>query len=218
MSNDINILLLIVFFTLVILAGGIFFLSSQNTLDQTSNIPAKSHLLVRPNSTKLEATDSAKLTIVEFGDYQCPACAAAHPALKRLLEEKGNSITFVFRHFPLAQHKNAFDAARAAEASGEQGMYFKMHDTLYENQIEWAEISSPKEIFIRYAQNLRLDVEKFKSDLSSGKYDDKIRSDYSDGVSLGIQGTPTFYFNGEKYEGNFSYEAIKENSEKFLGS
>lgn len=95
-------------------------------------------LLIRPNSNKI-STPSAKVTLVEFSDLQCPACAQAHPVVKQILEENKGNINFVYRHFPLSQHKNARIAAEAAEAAGEQGKFFEMVSKLFENQNKWSE-------------------------------------------------------------------------------
>lgn len=141
------------------------------------------------------------IILVEYGDFQCPGCAAAHPNVKDLLAEYSNKISFVFRHFPLTSiHPNARAAAAAAEAAGLQGKFFAMHDLLYENQTDWqnADAAQRTTLFTSYAESLGLDLEKFKNDLSSADINQKISFDQEIGKRLGVNSTPTFYLNGEK--------------------
>lgn len=213
MSQETKVLLGIVAVTLVILTGAIFFLSnsdSKSSINSSSSADPK--LLVKEDSNKITA-DSAKVTIVEFGDYQCPACNAAHPIVKQILKDYQGKVNFVFRHFPLPQHQNAIIAAQAAEAAGEQDKYWEMHNKLYEDQNSWAESNNPLEIFVKYAQDLNLNVDQFKASISSNKHQQKILNDKNDGTSLGINSTPTFYINGIKTDG-FGYNEFKESIEK----
>lgn len=143
---------------------------------------------------------TAKVQIVEFGDYQCPACAAVYPVLKQVSEKYKDdpNFKFVFRHFPLPQHQNAIPAAMAAEAAGLQGKFWEMHDLLYSHQNDWAELPNASALFMSYAQQLGLDQNKFSQDLKNQKLVEKINADQSDGLSLGINATPTIYVNGKK--------------------
>ena len=215
MTNEAKILFWLGAGTVILLTGAVFFLNSnppktsQNSQSQNSQI--KSNLLVKDNSNKI-TTDSAKTTIVEFGDYQCPACKMAHPIINKVLKDYPDRVNFVFRHFPLPQHQNAFQAAEAAEAAGEQGKYFEMHNKLYENQDEWDENNNPLEIFLKYAQELNLSVDQFEDSVTSNKYQQKISSDKNDGNALGLNSTPTFFINGTKLNG-FSYEEFKKRIE-----
>ncbi len=171
-------------------------------------------ILVRPDSNKI-ATDSAKVTVVEFGDYQCPACAMAAPVTKQLLKEYEGRINFVFRHFPLPQHGNAMLAAKAAEAAGEQGKYWQMHELLYTNQTAWENQSSAAEIFAGYAKEIGLNDTQFRDTMNSNKFFDKINGDRNDGETAGVNSTPTFYINGVKTAG-FSAPSLKQQIEKAL--
>lgn len=173
----------------------------KNSPEQTQ--VADQALLIRSNSNKISST-SANVTLVEFGDYQCPSCGAAHPYVKQILADDKEKITFVYRHYPLPQHKNARLAAEAAEAAGEQGKYWEMHDMLFENQNTWAEDNNALEIFARYANKLGLDANKFKQSVESNKFADKIAQDQSDGNALNVNSTPTFFINGQKYIGGFN--------------
>ena len=152
----------------------------------------------------------AKLSLVEFGDFQCPACADYHPLVKRLSEEFSKDLRVVYRHYPLiAIHKKAYDSSRASEAAGRQGKFWEMHDMLYEKQTDWANEGNHRDKFIEYAKVLGLDEEKFKSDFDSKEVEDKINADLASGTSLGVNATPTFFLNGQKVQPR-SYEDFKK--------
>lgn len=205
MNQETKIIGGIVLLSLVILLGAVFFLSKPAPPDTTEDI---TKLLVKADSNKI-ASDSAKVTIVEFGDYQCPACAQANPQVKQVLAEYPGKVNFVFRHFPLPQHGNALIAAEAAEAAGAQGKYWEMHDKLYTSQNEWSENPSALAIFTRYAQEMGLNTEQFKSAVSANQSNDKIMSDKNDGETLRVNSTPTFYLNGVKMR-SFYYADFKQ--------
>jgi protein-disulfide isomerase len=142
--------------------------------------------------------------LVEYGDYQCPHCGHAHPLVKRLLSERGNDFLFVFRNFPLQQiHPAAFMAAAAAEAAGSQGQFWTMHDFIFENQ---------KKLLVRklpeYAETLGLDMDQFLQQLESDSIKEKIEADFESGVRSGVNGTPTFYINGERLDYDTTYESL----------
>ncbi|HET8883869.1 MAG TPA: thioredoxin domain-containing protein [Candidatus Saccharimonadales bacterium] len=145
----------------------------------------------------------SKVILVEYGDFQCPGCGGAHPTVKALSEKYEDEIAFVFRNFPLTSiHPNALAAAAAAEAAGLQGMYWEMHNKLFENQDAWSNISATDrtEFFANYAKELGLDVETFKTDLASEAVSKKISFDMALGKKAGATGTPAFYLNGEVIE------------------
>jgi len=164
-----------------------------------------------PTSTTLSGTDlktvetghdqgpaDAKVVLTEFGDYQCPVCGAYFPLLKdQILPQYAGKIRFVFKNFPLSQHQNAQNAAEAAEAAGAQGMYWQMHDLLYENQNDWATLSDPVPTFGKYASQLGLDADRLMSEVRAKKYASIITTDENFGVKLQVQGTPTFFVNGK---------------------
>ncbi len=146
---------------------------------------------------------TAKVKITEYADLECPACAAMHPIIDDLLAKYPNDIELTFKHFPLATiHPNALPAAKAAEAAGIQGKFFEMLDLMFTNQGEWSKNSNEDEVFTRYATELGLDVEKFKADIKDATIAAKIKSNYAEGVSLSVRGTPTFFINGTKLENN----------------
>jgi protein-disulfide isomerase len=149
------------------------------------------------NSDHAQGNMSASLVIVEFGDYQCPYCGAAYPVIKNLMNEFGSQVKFVFRNFPLSEiHPYARPAALAAEAAALQGKFWAMHDAIYENQTYLNE-----NLLLTLAGQLQLDVDVFKKDLQSEKLADKVDADFESGMRSGVNGTPTFYVNGKKFDG-----------------
>jgi protein-disulfide isomerase len=144
----------------------------------------------------------APVTLVEYGDYECPYCGRAYPVVKQLQQAMGDRLRFVFRNFPLnTLHEHAGVAAQAAEAAAAQGKFWEMHDLLYENQDDLADVE-------QYALSLGLEIYQFNSDLSGEKYSKKVRDDFRGGVRSGVNGTPTFFINGVRYDGEHTYEAM----------
>lgn len=195
---------LLILASLVIIFGGIFFLTKSKSAapGQTGSTKAVS------NHT--EGT-SKKVTLVEYGDYQCPACGQFYPIVKQLQAKYANDITFRFANFPLVQiHQNAMVGARAAEAAALQNKFWEMHDMLYENQNSWSASSDPNPYFVQYATSLGLDITKFKQDMASQAVLDTINADTSEVQALGGTGTPTFVLNGKKIENPNSLEAFSK--------
>lgn len=138
----------------------------------------------------------AKAVLVEYGDFQCPACGQYYPIVKQVLADYKGKIYFAFRHFPLSQHPNAKPAAYAAETAGAQGKFWEMSDLLYTNQAAWSNLPDPTDTFVGYALGLKLDPVKFKADLSSGNSRAKVDAQYQSGISSGVSFTPSFFLNG----------------------
>ncbi|MCC8173422.1 MAG: DsbA family protein, partial [Odoribacter sp.] len=139
------------------------------------------------------------LVLIEYGDYECPYCGQAYYVVKKIQQELGNDLAYVFRNFPLVQlHPYAMSATMAAEAAAEQGKFWEMHDTLYQNQdnLENSDL-------LKYAQEVGLDISRFKDDFGSDKLQKKIEEDYESGIQLNLRGTPSFFVNGEPYNGNW---------------
>jgi protein-disulfide isomerase len=156
----------------------------------------------QPSEHKVGAGNKG-VTVIEYADFQCPACKAYLPVVQQIKAEYGDDITFQFRHFPLTQiHPNAFIASRAAEAAGKQNKFFDMHDLLFENQDSWAPSSNPTPIFEGYAQQLGLNIDQFKTDMTSAAVNDTINADVKAGQALGANSTPTFAINGKKIDEN----------------
>jgi len=139
----------------------------------------------------------APLTLVEYGDFECSYCGAAYPIIKETQRRLGDRLRFVFRNFPIStSHPRAQAAAEAAEAAGAQGKYWEMHDILYERQdtLEDADL-------LGFAEELGLDSERFDREMRERRYEDRVREDFLSGVRSGVNGTPTFYIDGARYDG-----------------
>ncbi|MBI5452425.1 thioredoxin domain-containing protein, partial [Candidatus Gottesmanbacteria bacterium] len=156
----------------------------------------------------------AKAVLVEYSDFQCPACAFYYSMVNSLEREIGKKMLFVYRHYPLTQHKNARLAAAAAEAAGLQGKFWEMHALLFENQKIWSDTDDARKIFTDYAKSLTLDMMKFEKDLDLQEVKDKVENDLKSGQALGVDATPTFYLNGKKLSNIESYEQFKQIIEK----
>lgn len=160
----------------------------------------------------------AKAVLVEYGDFQCPACGAVHPLVKQLENDYKGKMLFVFRHFPLRQiHANADLASRAAQSAGLQGKFWEMYDMIFENQNVWSAQPKATDTFVGYAQKIGLDIERFKKDLDSEEVKKEIDNDYQSGIQSGVNGTPTFFLNGKKIQPT-SYEDFKSLLDKAVGS
>jgi protein-disulfide isomerase len=146
--------------------------------------------------------EDAPVTLVEYGDYECPYCGMAYPIVKRAQRALGTELRFVFRNFPLAEsHPHARLAAQAAEAAGAQGKFWEMHDALFEHQN-----ALELEDLVSYAKSLGLDTVKFARELEAGTYAKRVRDDFRNGVRSGVNGTPTFFVNGSRYDGSWANE------------
>jgi protein-disulfide isomerase len=161
----------------------------------------------------MKGPELAPVTLVEYGDYECPYCGNAHPVVQKLLAEMGPRLRFVFRNFPLNNvHPRASVAAQAAESAGAQGKFWEMHDLLYENQ----DSLDPADIE-RFALRIGLEVYQFEADLSAERFAKRVAADFDSGVRSGVKRTPTFFINGAIYEGETSYEAMKRAIEGAAG-
>jgi protein-disulfide isomerase len=141
---------------------------------------------------------------IEYGDYQCPQCGGANPIVKRVLRELNGMVKFAFRNFPqIRRHPDALNAAKAAGAAGLQGRFWPMHDLLYENQ-DYLDFDS----LMQYAAEVRIDVNRFARDFRSPKVERKILGDFESGVRSGVIGTPAFFINGSRYQGDGSFGSL----------
>lgn len=147
---------------------------------------------------------SAPVTLVEYGDFECPHCGEAYPIVKQLQEALGSRLRFVYRHFPLSEiHPHAAAAAEAAESAGNQARFWEMHDLLFENQ-QALDLDS----LLEYARRLGLDTDRLYHDLSSHAYARLVEEDFMGGVRSGVNGTPTYFINAERFDGPSTYEAL----------
>jgi protein-disulfide isomerase len=148
--------------------------------------------------------DDAPVTLVEYGDYECPHCGSAHRIVLAVRQRMGPRLRFVFRHFPLAEiHPHAMHAAEAAEAASDQGKFWEMHDALFENQ-EALEDSD----LIRYARDLGLEAARVERELVSGACEARVREQFRSGVRSGVNGTPTFFINDLRYDGPWDPDSL----------
>lgn len=154
----------------------------------------------------IQGNENALITLVEYGDYECPYCAMAYPIIKNIQRHFGDQLRFVFRNFPLTQsHPLAEVAAETAEFAADYDRFWEMHDLIYENQ---PSLSVP--FLIELAGQLALSVEDLKEALEKKIYAPKIKKDFMGGVRSGVNGTPTFFINGERYNGPDTYESLVE--------
>ena len=145
----------------------------------------------------------SKVTLIEYGDFQCPACGTAYPRIKLITEQYKNQLQFVFRNFPLGEiHPNGKAAAGVVESAGLQGKYWEMIDKIYKSQSDWSDLTGNDRtnFFEGYASDLGLNLAKFRTDLASKSVGDKINYDYALGLKIGVNATPTFYLNGVKLD------------------
>jgi protein-disulfide isomerase len=175
---------------------------SGSTLGTPSPVAADDHVLGAKN---------APVTLIEYGDFQCPACARYFPFIERLTKEASTTVKLVFRHFPLypLPHPNSYISAEAAEAAALQGKFWEMYRLLYENQNDWAELSDPHQVMYSYAEKLNLDMVKFKADIDSASVKARVSRDADEAQRLGIGGTPTFFVNGKAIETPSTYDSLK---------
>lgn len=196
MSNETKIFLGVIGGILLLIFGVAFLLGGKNPVTSPSGSTAASEkLLIRPDSWK-EGSDSAKVTVVEFSDFQCPSCKAAEPVVESLINKYGPNLRFVYRHFPLPSHQFAFGAAEAAEAAGLQGKFWEMKAGLFKESPDLG-----KDKLVQLAKDLGLNMDKFTKDFDSDAVRQKVLNDQNDGNNLGVNATPTFYVNGAQIVG-----------------
>lgn len=191
----------------LVLLGGLIVLSTQNRIDVSEFDATK---IIAANEKDGSIGDhvygnkDSKVVLVEYGDYQCPGCAGAFERVKNVAERYKDQIAFVFRNLPLTQiHPNARAAAAVAEAAGKQGKFWEMHDKIYQTQETWSKASSSERtsLFVGYARELGLDIDRFNTDLTSDAIDQKIRFDQAIFKATGYaQSTPTFAMDGKKLD------------------
>jgi protein-disulfide isomerase len=164
---------------------------------------AKLRVPVGP-SDHAQGPANAPVTLVEYGDYECPHCGHAYPIVKQVQKKFGNQLRFVFRNFPLGEsHPHAVEAAEVAEFAGAHGKFWEMHDAIFENQQNLNDRT-----FVELARKLKLDVQALARSLKDGEFAERVKADFSGGVRSGVNGTPTFFINGERHDADFEYETL----------
>jgi protein-disulfide isomerase len=146
----------------------------------------------------IKGNSEAEVTLVKYSDFQCPACAAFAPVVEQIVADHGDRLSFEYKNFPLPIHNHAQAAAVAAEAAGQQGQFFAMHDLIFANQAEWSQAAVPGVFFAQYAEEIGLDMDEFTRHQKSSVLRDKVRDEFAEGRELGVTGTPTFFLNGQR--------------------
>lgn len=194
----------LIFGAICVILLGVLALNKKPDTVNVSNLDPSKVITSDKGGTQIPdhvfGTTSQKVVLIEYGDFQCPACGNLYPALHPLKEKYKQQLTFVFRNFPLTSiHPNALAGATAAEAAGLQGKWWEYHDKLYESQDDWSEatIDQRTDKFVSYAKELGLDTAKFKKDLEAKKVEEKISRDQALGKKIGASSTPTLVLNGD---------------------
>jgi len=173
----------------LVLFGGAVWFGNNAAKQNNEGVVIKSHIKGNPE---------ADVKLVEYSDLQCPACASFQPFVKDLTDQYGDSLSFEYKHFPLPMHPYAIQAAVAAEAAGQQDKFFEFHDRVFENQTTWSNSATPQAFFMQYAEEIGLDMDKFKRHMRSTVLKDHVESQFKEGQDVGVTGTPSFFLNGEK--------------------
>jgi protein-disulfide isomerase len=166
----------------------------------------------------IQGPPTARVTLLEYGDYQCPYCLQAYPIMLDIQQHLGDSMRLVYRNFPITTaHPDAQQAAEAAEAAGAQGKFWEMHDYLFEHQSRLDDVA-----LLSYAADLGFNLDRFACDLQTHAFADRVREDFLSGVRSGVNGTPTFFINGVRFDGNWRsedfFEALQGGQSRARGS
>jgi protein-disulfide isomerase len=185
----------------VVLAAGIAVYWSRQTTAASGETSSKTTSDSLPGGGHIRGKASAPVTLVEFGDYQCPSCGFYHPIVDELLRRSPDKVKLEFHHYPLIQmHPHALAAAMAVEAAGDQGKYWEMHDLVYDHQKEWAAMPNPESEFLAFATQLGLDANRFMQSVKSPDVENRILEDIKRGSNAKVGGTPTFFINGRSID------------------
>jgi protein-disulfide isomerase len=151
-----------------------------------------------------QGPENAEVTLVEYGDYECPHCGRAYPIVKQVQKHFKKRLQFIFRNFPLSEmHANAEAAAEVAEFAGSQGKFWEMHDLLFENQCRLGEV-----LFAELGERLKLSATELGQALEQKTFEARVRADFKGGVRSGVNGTPTFFINGVRHDASFEYDTL----------
>lgn len=204
-NKNIQIIAIIVVLAALVVS---YFVSQKSSEKPTAESIAG--VEVMPLSSHVKGAEDAEFKLVEYSDFQCPACKNAAPAVSQLVADYGDRVSVEYRHYPLRSiHPNAQIAAQAAEAAGKQGKFWEMHDLLFEKQTEWATSFNPKRFFKTYAQDLGLHADRFAFDLEADEVKDLVNAQFNEAQSLSLPGTPAFVMNGEQINlGDFIAENL----------
>ncbi len=199
----------------IIILGVAVLLVGSVAYSQYAAKQADEGVVIEPH---IKGNPDASVVLVEYSDFQCPACAQFYPYIQELMNDYGDDIRFEYRHFPLINiHPQAVPAARAAEAAAQQGKFWEMHDKLFENQSVWSKAANPNAYFNQYAEELGLDVETFKRQMGSAMIQSAIDASFADARERGFTGTPTFMLNDEVMEFG-TFDEFRSQIEAAIGS
>jgi protein-disulfide isomerase len=206
---------IVIILAVAVAAGAAVYLSRQPDESSTTNAaPLKADL---KGGGHFRGPEDAKITLVEFGDYQCPSCAAYHPFVKEILNRYPKQVRLEFHHFPLISiHPNSMAASKAAEAAGLQGHYWEMHDALFEYQPSWSTRPDPKPAFASIANNIGINGTILTQSMDNPQLQDRILKDVEQGNTVGIQAVPTFFIDGQQVHINLSMEDFVQVIESHL--
>lgn len=197
--------LIVIILTVGVAAGAAVYLSRQP--EDTSTTATASLSADLQGGGRFRGPEDAEVTLVEFGDYQCPSCAAYHPFVKEILNRYPNQLRLQFHHFPLVSiHPNALAASKAAEAAGEQGHYWEMHDALFDYQSQWASAPDPKPVFAAIANKIGINGAILVQAMENPQIQERVLGDVQRGDKANVQAVPTFLINGQQVHVRLSME------------
>lgn len=197
MNTETKVLGGILILTLVLLLGGIFFLSKSSSNSQT--VDQTNMVQIDYSKGQKIGSGSAKVKLVEFSDFECPACAAAEPYVKKIITDySADKVQVIYRHFPLPQHLHSQEAASLAEAAAAEGKFWEMHDKLFETQTQWSSLKDATPFFLDLAKQVGIEEDKARKAIQDKTYASIIDGDKAEGIRLGVNSTPTFFLNGRK--------------------
>lgn len=197
MEKNISIIGILV--ACIVLVGGLFIMTRPSATPEALTADQAGLLAVQPNDHTAGPAD-AKVTVIEYFDFECPPCGSYYPILNAL-EEQHPDVRFVYRYFPLSGHMNAMNAALAAEAAAEQGKFVEMKKAIFEAQDEWGgKDAADASLFVKYAEAIGLDMQKWEAARESDAVQKRVQDSLQNGVTVGVRGTPTFYLNGAPLE------------------
>jgi len=206
--------------TFIIIGGAVFgavYIGSNSADDGDQTASVINVVTVKQGDWMIGST-TAPVTLIEYSDFQCPACKLYDPILRKLIEDYGDKVSLIYRHFPLSQHQQAKPTAYAAEAAGRQGKFWEMHDIIFDKQNEWADRPSVNSKLENYAKGLGLNMEKFKADFSDSAIKTKVEADFKSGIEAEVNATPTFFLNGVKIDAPRSLEEFKNKIDGAISS
>jgi len=203
-----------VILTIVIVVIGAFIAGQQiyknSEQQQTAGTEQRTELAIRANDWVM-GNPQAKVTLIEYLDFECEACGAYYPIVSQIKEEYKNDIRFVVRYFPLTGHRNSKTAAYAVEAAGKQGKFWELHDVLFSKQKEWGEQRvTNQDQFEKYAIEAGVNLEQWRQDVKSEAVIKRVDDSFKEAQTLGLQGTPSFFLNGRELDPPGGYEAFKQ--------